>query len=88
MDFRLTDAMRRQGVADAGAISLAVDGTDVSARAAVGGTLDFPQSRAFVTYRPQAPLADGQRRAVASFPRGSGRVTYAWTFVVADVPCP
>lgn len=88
MDFRLTDAMRRQGVVDAGAINLALDGADVSAKAKVGGTLDFPQSRAMVTYRPQTPLADGRHRAVVSFPRGSGRVTYAWVFVVADIPCP
>lgn len=88
MDFRLTDAMRRQGVADVAALMLTVDGTDVSANAAVAGTLDFPQSLAVLTYRPQTPLADGRHRAAVSYPQGSSRVTYAWTFVVADIPCP
>jgi hypothetical protein len=88
VDLRPTDAMRRSGAFDLSTVILTLDGNDVTQKAAVRGTFDYPQSRVSLLYIPAAPLAAGTHRAQFTFPSASDRVTTEWAFTIADIACP
>jgi hypothetical protein len=88
VELRLTDALRRDGVFAPERVTLRLDGNEITRLVRIGGTMDFPQGRAFLSYTPPVPLSLGQHRATLVLARPSGPSTFEWTFVVDDLPCP
>ncbi len=87
VSLRLTPALRKDGVFDLSQVRLAVDGREVTSKAVVMGTLDFPQSVAELTYVPEKAFPLGSHRVVLRIASGQGPQVYTWTFVVAAIPC-
>jgi hypothetical protein len=88
VDVRLTDAMRRNGTFDPSTVTLVLDGNDVTQKAKVLGTLEYPQGRITLLYTPATPLALGAHRVAFTYPAATGRKSYEWTFTVANIACP
>jgi hypothetical protein len=76
---RLQDELRQGGQLDPAAVRLELDGIDVTRQADIGGTQDFPQSLAEVTYSPPEPLRAGEHSAALAV----GGMTVKWSFRVA-----
>lgn len=87
VDIRLTEALRKGSVFDISQITLTVDGVDVTQKAEVSGTRDFPQSQASLSFTPSTPLPLGQHKAALIYSTTSGRLNYAWTFHISEKPC-
>jgi hypothetical protein len=87
VNLDLTDATRKDGVLDMTKIKLMVDGVDVTGKATVLGTMDYPQSHATITYVPDQPLAAGKHTASIAVATPAGDQTYQWTFETAAIPC-
>jgi hypothetical protein len=88
VDLNLTDAMRKAGSFDLSTVKLTLDGKDVTQEAQVLSSMNYPPSRASLSYTPTTALALGTHRAAITFPSASGRSTIEWTFTVANVSCP
>jgi hypothetical protein len=70
----------RAAGADPSSLRLVLDGEDVTARASIAGTRDWPPSALEISYRP-ARLEAGPHRAELSFSVPGGETTrYAWSF--------
>jgi len=87
VDLRLTDPMRPGGAFDPSTVSVRLDGRIITPEVRVLGTLIYPQARAYLVYKPSAPLPLGRHRAEITYPSVEGRRTFRWSFVVADIPC-
>ncbi len=87
--FSLSGAMLQNGQMDASLFSLTLDGRDVTTEAHLRGTMDFPQSRGELVYKPGGPLTPGSHEATLSFPdQKTGEAqTYTWVFDVEEIPC-
>jgi hypothetical protein len=88
VDLFLTGAMRQAGSFDLSTVKLTLDGKDVTQEAQVLSSMNYPPSRASLSYTPTTALALGTHRAAITFPSASGRSTIEWTFTVANVSCP
>ena len=87
--FRLEGAMLEQGVMDTAAFSLALGGEDVTAKTKMLGTMDSPQSRGDLIYKPVDALSSGSHKATVTFPDpklGYMR-TYSWRFKAKRTAC-
>jgi hypothetical protein len=85
----LADVARQDGGGDPGALGLALDGADVTAQSYILGTMDSPQSRVDLRFRPATPLPPGHHTAAISFPDAAGETQmYVWGFEVQGNPCP
>jgi hypothetical protein len=85
-DLVLNAAMRKGGEFDSSTVALTLDDRDVTARALVRGTMDYPQSRVTMIYTPDEPLAEGRHEAALTLPAEKGRTTYRWSFNVRRNP--
>lgn len=87
MNIRLNDAMRRDGVFDTATVMFTLDGSDLTKRIDVAGSQSFPQTIAGLSYVPSVPLSLGLHRASLTFPTVAGVKSFAWTFMVTNIPC-
>jgi hypothetical protein len=86
--FSLSGAMLKNGQMDVSAFSLTLDGRDVTPKTDVRGTMNFPQSRGVLFYKPGTPLSPGRHEARVTFPEKTGNArVYTWSFGVTKASC-
>ncbi len=85
--LRLNDALRTRGAFDVSRVQLVLDRIDITHKTTIVGTLDYPQGTASLSYTPAKPLRRGTHRVMVRYASPGGLKAYAWTFLVAGIPC-
>lgn len=86
--FQVSDPMLKDGQVNPAVFSLTIDGTDVTGKADIRTTMEFPPSRADLVYRPTPPLKEGRHSISATFPGADGsKQRYTWSFTATPSAC-